>query len=154
RLCLTWSDGVYEPQRQWWWGFQWPKEAARGLPDREDLFLVGTVTAALAAGREFSVGASFEKPISEPSCHGSVKSQLLRQNKLIHRASLPRSQKTDLLVLACDQFLTFDPGEDRENMMVMSGYPWFNHSGRAAMTGLPGLTLSTRRFDDAKKIIR
>ncbi len=25
RLCLTWDDGEYEPQRQWWWNYFWPK---------------------------------------------------------------------------------------------------------------------------------
>src|SRR5690606_13450778 len=41
RLCLTWSEGVYASQKQWWWDFRWPTEAIRGLPHSEDLYLVG-----------------------------------------------------------------------------------------------------------------
>jgi 4-alpha-glucanotransferase len=46
-----------------------------------------------------------------------------------------------------------DIGSLLEETSVIEGYPWFNESGRVAMVSLPGLTLSTRRFDEAKKIL-
>jgi predicted glycogen debranching enzyme len=165
RLCLTWSSGQYEAQKQWWWDYHWPDETARGEPDREDLFLVGTVTSNLAEGEELSIGASFENVIQTPDCFEAVENLIARQNRLINRASLPRSQKTDLLVLACDQLIVenkmpvegpnLKPGETAEpRLSVIEGYPWFNDSGRAALQGLPGLALTTRRFDDSKAILR
>ncbi len=57
-----------------------------------------------------------------------------------------------MLTLACDQFIVTDSG--KENLYVLEGYPWFNESGRSAMIGLPGLTLATRRHDDAKQILK
>ncbi|MBS1997469.1 MAG: glycogen debranching enzyme family protein [Cyanobacteria bacterium SZAS LIN-2] len=165
RLCLTWNNGQYEPQKQWWWDFNWPEESARGEADGEDLFLVGSLTSALTAEKEVSVGASFEDIISGPDCHGAVNEIIKRQNKLIRRASLPRSGKTDALILACDQFFVpdaFDKKERKarrqddanERLSIMTGYPWFNDSGRAALYSLPGLALTTRRFDDARAVLR
>lgn len=164
RLCLTWSSGQYEAQKQWWWDYHWPDESARGEPDREDLFLVGAITSNLVDGEELSIGASFENVIQTPDCHAAVENLISRQNRLINRASLPRSQKTDLLVLACDQLIVenrvpLEPGqtaisEGTDRLSVIEGYPWFNDSGRAALQGLPGLALTTRRFDDSKAILR
>lgn len=166
RLCLTWDSGRYETEKQWWWDYNWPDETARGEPDREDLFLVGTVNSTLTNGIEFSVGASFEQVIQNPNCHEAVERLVERQNRLINRASLPRSQKTDLLILACDQMIVPDVlspshsragalGADSESdkLSVIEGYPWFNDSGRAALQSLPGLVLATRRFRDSKAIL-
>ncbi|CAN5318446.1 amylo-alpha-1,6-glucosidase [soil metagenome] len=168
RLCLTWASGKYETEKQWWWDYNWPDETARGEPDREDLFLVGTVTSTLNNGQEFSVGASFEQVIQNPNCFEAVERLIERQNRLINRASLPRSQKTDMLILACDQMIVPDvfapahstslplpTGADSESdrLSVIEGFPWFNDSGRAALQSLPGLALTTRRFRDSKAIL-
>jgi len=173
RLALTW-DGEndksaksvkYEAQKQWWWDFNWPEESARGEADNEDLFLVGTLTSALTVEKELTIGAGFEDIITLPNCQQAINEIIKRQNKLIRRASLPRSNKTDMLILACDQFFVpdaFDKGDKKTRrqddpnlkLSVMSGYPWFNDSGRAALYSLPGLALTTRRFDDARAILR
>lgn len=166
RLCLAWSEGQYEAQKQWWWDYRWAEEGKRGEPDGEDLFLVGTVTSKLADEKETTIGASFENAISTPDCHQVVEDLIARQSLLVNRASLPRSSKTDILVLACDQFFvpafetvnaTADTsGEEvlNERLSIIEGYPWFNDCGRAALTSLPGLALSTRRFAEAKAVLR
>ena len=47
------------------------------------------------------------------------------------------------------------PGRDREEALatIIAGYHWFTDWGRDTMISLPGLCLSTGRFDDAKKIL-
>ena len=172
RLCLAWKEGQYETQKQWWWDYKWVEEAARGEPDSEDLFLVGTVSMKMEPGKEYSLGASFENAISMPDTNKVVEESIARQSFLVRRASLPRSIKTDMLVLACDQFIVpaFEeqqgnwgrptgvsllPAENiPEYLSVIEGYPWFNDSGRAALTSLPGLCLATRRFAEAKAILK
>jgi predicted glycogen debranching enzyme len=165
RLCLTWNSGKYEPLKQWWWDYNWPEESARGEPDGEDLYLVGRLKASLTPDKEYSVAASFEDVASAPSCHTAVGETVKRHNALIRRASLPRTNKSDMLVLACDQFIVPDAfdkqdkhgrrlGDLNERLSILEGYPWFNDSGRAALMSLPGLTLTTRRFSDAKAILR
>jgi predicted glycogen debranching enzyme len=152
RLCLSWSDGTYEPQKQWWWDFHWPEETQRGQLDTEDLFLIGNVTAQLLPEKEFCIGASLDEPIDNLSLKTAVVRVLERQNELIKKASLPRSQRTDMLILSCDQFLvSASPGSVASD--IIEGYPWLAEGGRAAMISLPGLTLAVRRFDEARNII-
>jgi glycogen debranching enzyme len=54
----------------------------------------------------------------------------------------------------CEE-VAFPAGEGRDGALatVIAGYHWFTDWGRDTMISLPGLTLSTGRFDDAKKIL-
>ncbi len=153
RLCLSWSSGNYQAEKQWWWDFHWPEEAARNLPDTEDLYLVGSVRSVLTADQEFTVAASLDQPVGSANCLQAVEYVLNRQKELLRQANLPRSAKADMLVLASDQFLVSAGGQHPDEIAVIEGYPWFGESGRTAMISVPGLTLATRRFDEAKKVI-
>lgn len=153
RLCLTWNRGDYESQKQWWWDYHWPEETARGEPDQQDLFFVGSVSTQLKAEEQFSIGASLDKPIEKPDCHASVERALKRQRDLLRIANLPRNPSANLLVLGCDQFLVAKTAEDPD-LGIIEGYPWFAESGRAAMISMPGLTLATRRFEDGKRVLK
>ncbi len=152
RLCLTWSDGQYESQKQWWWDYEWPVESIRGLPNSEDLYFVGSVKSRLTVEKGLCLGASYDKPIHSPNCEPVLKDIIARQRSLIDRANLDNSQRSDLMLLACDQFLTTTQ-KDLGMQSVIEGFPWYNIGGRAAMMSLPGLTVSTRRFDAGKEIL-
>ncbi len=54
------------------------------------------------------------------------------------------------LALAADQFIV-----QRHDKLhtVLAGYPWFSDWGRDTMIALPGLTLTTKRFDEASSIL-
>lgn len=154
RLCLGWSDGAYDPQNRWWWNYQWPQESARNLPDREDLLLVGSINVQLKAAEQFSIGAGLDKAIEKPDYRSNVTANLKRQVSLLKQAGFSHSTKSDLLVLACDQFLVSpDTAKPESDLQIIEGYPWFNESGRAAMISLPGLTLATHRFFEAKQLL-
>lgn len=152
RLCLTWSDGQYESQKQWWWDFDWPIESIRGLPSTEDLYFVGSVKSKITSEKGLCLGASYDKPIHLPNCEPVLKEIVARQRSLIDRANLDNSQRSDMMLLACDQFLTTSNPE-LGLQSVIEGFPWYNVGGRASMISLPGLTVSTRRFDAAKEIL-
>lgn len=154
RLCLTWSDGFYESHRQWWWDYRWPTESIRGLPETEDLYLVGSVSANIQDSKEFAVGASFETPVHQPDCSSSVIEEINRQSQLIEVANLDNSQRSNMLLIACDQFLVSDSVKNDASLQVIEGYPWYNDGGRASLISLPGLTLATRRFDDARRVLK
>ena len=42
---------------------------------------------------------------------------------------------------------------DERRVTVLAGFPWFADWGRDAFVALPGLLLSTRRFDEAKSVL-
>jgi len=153
RLCLTWSDGKYESQKQWWWDYDWPVESIRGLPHKEDLYYVGSVSAKLHPEKSLCIGASYDKPIQSPDCDPALKEVVARQKSLIDRANLDNSQRADMMLLACDQFLV-TAEKNAGYQSIIEGYPWYNAGGRATMLSLPGLTVATRRFDAAKEILQ
>lgn len=55
------------------------------------------------------------------------------------------------LHIACDHFVV--KRQSTDSLTVIAGYPWFTDWGRDTMIALPGLTLTTKRYDDAKNII-
>jgi predicted glycogen debranching enzyme len=71
-----------------------------------------------------------------------------RKRELINIAKLPKS--FEKLVLSSDNFIV----KKEEHKSVIAGYHWFGDWGRDTLIALPGLTLVTHRFDDAKKILR
>ncbi|MDH5596441.1 MAG: glycogen debranching enzyme N-terminal domain-containing protein, partial [Candidatus Bathyarchaeota archaeon] len=55
------------------------------------------------------------------------------------------------LVLATDSFIV--NRESTKTKSVIAGYHWFEDWGRDSLISLPGLTLITERFEDAKQIL-
>ncbi|PSB13124.1 amylo-alpha-1,6-glucosidase [filamentous cyanobacterium CCP2] len=47
---LSWSQGRYQPDGMWYWGYRYPEETDRGLSDREDLYTPGVLTTTLNPG--------------------------------------------------------------------------------------------------------
>ncbi len=105
RLCLSWTHGEYEPQRQWWWDFVWHEETARGEKDSEDLLLVGTLTAELAAHQPLMMTAALDRPAEIGETNEPVAYNLKRQRRLLEQANLPKTVHNSLLAVACDQFI-------------------------------------------------
>jgi predicted glycogen debranching enzyme len=56
-----------------------------------------------------------------------------------------------LLVLATDSFVV--NRESTKTKSIIAGYHWFEDWGRDSLISLPGLTLVTGRFEDAKQIL-
>lgn len=56
------------------------------------------------------------------------------------------------LALAADQFIVDRASTGHKT--ILAGLPWFSDWGRDTMIALPGLTLSTKRYGDARSILR
>lgn len=153
RLCLSWSDGEYEPMRQWWWDYAWAEETARGERDSEDLLLVGRLTAPLARDHAVEFGASTDRPVESLSLSQSVNANLKRQRRMLETASMGSSTKASMLLTAADQFIVHN-NADRQESYVIRGYPWFSDYGRDTLVSVPGLFLSTNRHKEARQVIQ
>ena len=75
------------------------------------------------------------------------KQEVQRKQNILSRTHL--SEKFRKLVLSTDTFLV---KKDRSKSII-AGYHWFSDWGRDAMIALPGITLVTRRFSDAREIL-
>jgi predicted glycogen debranching enzyme len=137
----------YQHTPRWFNNFKYSVEEYRGLDYIEDLFNHGVFSVELNEGDSLGIIISTENP------EGKDAKELLQREEKRKRElikDIPADETLQQLILAADQFIV-KRGEDLKT--VIAGYHWFTDWGRDTMISLPGLTLSTGRFEDAKKII-
>jgi predicted glycogen debranching enzyme len=155
-LFIHIPGSFYHHDPRWFYNFQYSVERYRGLDDTEDLFNPGLFVISLNEGDTIDIIVSTENP------EGKNGSELLEKEK--HRREFlirgqPENENLKQLVLAADQFIVErnivlkDSDEIIKAASIIAGYHWFTDWGRDTMIALPGLCLSTGRFEDAKKII-
>lgn len=137
----------YQHAPQWFNNFKYSEEKSRGLDFTEDLFNHGIFSVGLKQGDSLGIIISTEDPAGK-NAFELVKQEEKRRNALLE--GQPENETVQQLVLAADQFIV---KRNDDLKTVIAGYHWFTDWGRDTMISLPGLTLSTGRFDDAKKII-
>jgi predicted glycogen debranching enzyme len=133
----------------WYKNVEYPQERYRGLEFREDLWTYGYYETVLREGETLSVACTLHSPETRTP-DWPVEREIER------RAQAVRSVADDKpfgrrLALAADQFLV---RRERDLASVIAGYPWFTDRARDTMIALPGLTLVTGRFREAKAILR
>jgi 4-alpha-glucanotransferase len=151
--------GTMHPERFWVENFDLPLERERGLPDRDDHLCVGQVSLPLSVGEWVGFVATLDD--EPPLYYGEAiehrqqhDRQLLIQAK-VQSAECQRAPPwIDQLLLAAGSFLIARPLPQVPNgESIIAGYPWFGDWGRDAMIALPGLTLCTHRFEQARHIL-
>ena len=154
----------------WYRNFALAIEAYRGLDATEDNLLAGTGNFILQPGDSVTIVSSTSDRWSAGEfrkCWGrntigekSQQTKIATDKELIDLFySVNQLQTTpewiEQLVLAADQFIVDRPLKDNpEGKTIIAGYPWFTDWGRDTMIALPGLTISTGRYDIAKNILR
>ena len=145
-IFISVPGSSYQHNPCWFKDFNYAVEIYRGQDFEEDLFNHGRISVQLKEGDTIGIIISTENPAGRNAI------ELFEQEKQGRLAIIqPYSNETlQQLVLAADQFIV-KRGEDLKT--VIAGYHWFTDWGRDTMISLPGLCLSTGRFEDAKKII-
>jgi predicted glycogen debranching enzyme len=143
------------------------READRGYDSRGTLWSPGYFTTDLLPEKDATLVASTEpwEIIFALKPDGALASEKERRGRLLARAKPevlegPAAE----LILAADQFVITPVGRVRdaaqshaagdEIRTVIAGYHWFTDWGRDTMISLEGLALTTRRFDQARWILR
>ena len=147
-------------------------EAERGLAAIEQRYEPATLVAQLEPELPWTLIASCEpRDQIERDPAAALRAEQMRQAALIARAQAERaSPVVRQLVLAADQFIIGKDEGGRGDLWakaegatepvasvrttVIAGYPWFGDWGRDTMISLPGLCLSTRRFEVAAEVLR
>ncbi len=156
------SSYLHDPR--WFNNFNYAVEKYRGQDYKEDLFNHGIFSVSLKKGDSLGIIISTENTESRDAHELLAKESLRRQSLLNDQ---PDNETLSTLILAADQFIVRrniksadsskvpstggDLGE--AGATVIAGYHWFTDWGRDTMISLPGLCLSTGRFEDAKKIL-
>ncbi len=131
----------YIPQESVYYNFEYEEERRRGLGWKENLLSPGRFEIDVAGEAEFAIIASTWRR-EMPDWRGDLDRERERLRSL--KAPVPS------LARAADSFLV-----KRGNALsLIAGYHWFDDWGRDAMIALPGLLLTTGRFEEAKQVLR
>lgn len=162
-IFISIPGSTYRHQPKWFYKFNYEIEKYRGLEFEEDLFNHGIFTVQLQQGDNLGIIISTQDPA------GKNADELYRKEEARKDALMQNStnELVKQLMLAADQFivkrdidgstfasekLAMIAGKDSLKTII-AGYHWFTDWGRDTMISLPGLCLTTGRFEDAKKII-
>ena len=152
KLQLYSDRAVYNRGSGYWFeGMFYVQEEDRGLEPWEDHFMPGIFEVEVSDGESFSIIASVagERAITNP-----LLEQVSAERRLagIVEELGFHEEFVNRLVLAADTFIV--RRESTGARTVIAGYPWFTDWGRDTMIALPGLTLVTRRFAEAREILQ
>lgn len=139
--------GTYHGIDQWTETEFYPVEKRRGQKDCDVNYILGEYRVHIEANsvKEFYIVASTESQTDS--------GDIILNNEIKRRHELYEGQDTlsRRLHIGCDHFIVHR--QSTNSKTVIAGYPWFTDWGRDTMIALPGLTLTTKRYDDAKDII-
>ncbi len=144
RLYLAHKGAHVDASGEWYRNFEYDVERARGLDYREDLF--NPMVLRFDDSRDIALIAS-----TEPRQAGMA--QAYEAEERARRARTTAAANDDefvrQLTVAADQFIV----SRGTHKTIIAGYHWFADWGRDTMIALPGLTLATGRFEDARSIL-
>lgn len=167
-LIIYSSDGKYHAGKdKWIRHMHFRVDHSRGESCRDDSFQPGCFELnvvseekkkffiVVAAGKTESEAKHVFSSISK-DVDALRHQELSRQEKLLekfqeHHRAIQMEDWLKWMILAADSFIV-----NRESIKaksVIAGYHWFEDWGRDSLIALPGLTLATGRFEDAKKIL-
>jgi len=134
------------PEGYWYNNLLYAQEEEE-IQYQEDLYSPCLILAELQAGQEVALVFSKEK---QPSIHINpwLEHELFLRRETLKDFPLqtPLAQRC---AIAADQFLIQTPQGTR----IIAGYPWQEDSIRESLISLPGITLATGRFEEARSIL-
>ncbi len=142
-INLSSREAAWQTDQQWWRRFHYTLDRERGQDFIEDVWSPGAFIMPLShSSRWFRIEAGTTGGADMPT--GARPAIGL---------SLPRDCKA--LAEASDNFVVSRKvrGAFRYQTSVIAGYPWFGDWGRDTMIALPGLMLTTGRFDAAQSTL-
>nr|WP_277875988.1 amylo-alpha-1,6-glucosidase [Chroococcidiopsis sp. [FACHB-1243]] len=169
---LHWTQGEYQPNGVWYWNYLLPEETKRGLSDREDLYSPGYLTVNLKPGTTVTLEAKVGLPEFPLTDDDFAKAIEFQNSKFKSQKTGVRSQESgarsnfsspappalfsdsrlsQLLLKAGEQFIVYR--QSVAGATIIAGYPWLEDFSRDVLIALPGLTLSTGRYDLAKELL-
>lgn len=165
-LLLSCPDAKFEKDQQWWFNFVYRQDKQRGQDFNEDLWTPGFFKCCIEKPVEIVCWASLcnHRKLQQPSNWDiqEVCNDLRRHQSSVIAAAKSKDKKLMTLCLAADQFVTKRQTNNIEHKSaqkipsrttILAGFPWFADWGRDAFISLPGLLLSTGRFEKARSVL-
>ena len=149
----------------WFEGMYYPVESERGLNAFEDHYIPGIFRISAKAGSDTSFyfictvcqdgpGVLASRAWNPGEYMDPLYGKSAVENEIKRIGSLTAGCSDDFhraLVRSADHFIVHRRSTNSKT--IIAGYPWFTDWGRDTMISLPGLTLSTGRYEDAADIL-
>jgi predicted glycogen debranching enzyme len=147
-LNICFDTGRFEQSGYWYRNYYYRRESENGYESGEDLYSPGRLALPFAETRTHWLAFSTEEDALKDIEYR--KTGEIERRKKLGLGEVASSQLAKYLSAAADMFIVSRAGRGRT---IIAGYPWFTDWGRDAMISLPGLTLATGRYEDARNII-
>jgi len=152
-ITLFCSEGKFKPMDySWFYNMDYAIERERGMPTTEDHYIPGYFDINIEPNEEkyITVIATVEKELKLKDGLEIINNEIERLDALVKKSGYD-DELSQILVKSADNFIVHR--ESTNAKTIIAGYPWFTDWGRDTMIALPGLTLVTGRFEDAKEIL-
>jgi predicted glycogen debranching enzyme len=142
--------------RGWWYNIHYPIDRRRGQDDCEDHFIPGRFDVPLdAAGANqitltVALGEQCVAPVMDTKAREKHLRPIIKRLKTQGLEEAPGST----LAQAADDFVVQRTVIGQRLSTILAGYPWFADWGRDTFIALPGLLLTTGRYDEARATLR
>ncbi len=147
------SEGYFEKLDDcYFMNMDYAIERERGLYSLEDHYIPGYFDIVVKPNetKDITVVASIEREIESYDGLAILKNENERVASLVKTAGY-EDEFADTLVRAADNFIVYRKSTAAKT--IIAGYPWFADWGRDTMIAFAGITLATKRFQDAKEIL-
>ncbi len=141
-MQLSKKDAKFIPAPDWYYDFEYMKEAERGYECHEDLLTTGYFEMPIKKGESIIFSASVDEMSSGKEIEAAYEASVAR-----------RTHKIDFLSClhhSARQFIIRRPGDRTE---VVAGYPWYGTGDRTTFISLPGLTLEQGYKEDCMAVL-
>jgi predicted glycogen debranching enzyme len=134
----------------WWYDHTFAIETDRGLDDKEDLFTPGRFVLSVKGSGTITIWAAMESP----AVHNWDEELRTRRDAVRAATAAATTKSIVKLARAANDFVVSRKAPDgKPGTSILAGYPWFADWGRDTFISLPGLLLTTRRFDQARQVL-
>jgi len=157
-LLLSCPSANFEKDQQWWFNFVYRNDRERGQAFTEDLWTPGFFKSHIEAPTRIVLWANLgirskSEYITNTDVNTVRKDLCSHQSSVLSATAKNKDERLGILYLAADRFVTKRQTDHTVRTTILAGFPWFADWGRDAFVALPGLLLSTRRFEEAKSVL-
>jgi predicted glycogen debranching enzyme len=147
----------FEKDQNWWFNFVYRCDRQRGQDFIEDLWTPGFYKCDINSPTKIIFRANIDKQgTADELANISLKevcAELQRHQNSVIAGAKTKDKQMRTLCLAADQFVCKRQTAQSERTTILAGFPWFVDWGRDAFISLPGLLLSTSKFNDARSVL-
>ncbi len=167
-MYMNMSDGKYiQHENNIFRNMFYPEEEKRGFDPEENHAVPGVYEIRIAkkTRKELSFVFSLEQNIEKINVKKLIDKEIIRLNMIFNdsllidnrrlkktKAEKERDEEIKNYLVAADNFVVYRPSFGLHT--IIAGYPWFLDWGRDSMIAFEGLMLVTRRYKEAREVLK